>query len=529
MSTTPSQNPGRNRPHGGARSNGDAVARFTLDPDFTVAEVDPRLYGTFAEHMGRCIYTGLYEPDHPAADPYGFRGDVSALVRELGTGLVRYPGGNFVSGYHWEDGVGPVEDRPRRLDLAWRSVETNEVGTDEFLGWTRRQGLTPMMAVNLGTRGIDAARALVEYCNIPGGTAWSDLRRAHGVAEPHGVPLWCLGNEMDGPWQTGHTTATEYGRLAAEAGKAMHQVDPSIELVACGSSHAGMPTFGEWERQVLHETYDEVDYLSLHAYYQEHDGDRASFLASGAHMDAYIADVVATADHVRAVRGARKRIRLSFDEWNVWYQSRFPGERALPLREKPRLIEDVYSVTDAAVVGSLLMTLLRNADRVAIACLAQLVNVIGPIRSEPGGASWRQTTFHPFALTARHARGTVLRTEVHGPVLETRRHGPVSALDTVSTYDEENGAVTVLAVNREQERRLGLRAGLRGLTARHGGYRVVEHLAVADDDPDAVNSEEQPDRVVPAAVPQTRVNAEGELEAELAPVSWNLIRLAPAD
>ena len=230
---------------------------------------------------------------------------------------------------------------------------------------------------------------------------------------------------MDGPWQTGHTTATEYGRLAAQAGKAMRQVDPSIELVACGSSNAGMPTFGEWERQVLHETYDEVDYLSLHAYYEEKDGDRASFLASGAGMDAYIADVVATADHVRAVRRARKRMLLSFDEWNVWYQSRFPGERALPLEETPRLIEDTYSVTDAVVVGSLLMTLLRHADRVAIACLAQLVNVIGPIRTEPGGASWRQTTFHPFALTARYARGTVLRTEVSGPVVETRRHGPV--------------------------------------------------------------------------------------------------------
>ncbi|OEU86546.1 alpha-L-arabinofuranosidase [Streptomyces abyssalis] len=500
------------------------TARFTIDPDFALGTVDPRLYGTFVEHMGRCVYTGIHEPDHETADEHGFRGDVSRLVRELGTGLVRYPGGNFVSGYHWEDGIGPAADRPRRLDLAWRSIETNQVGTDEFLGWARRQGVEPMMAVNLGTRGIDAARALVEYCNIPGGTAWSDLRVKNGVREPHGVRLWCLGNEMDGPWQTGHTTAREYGRLAAEAGKSMHQVDPSIELVACGSSNARMPTFGEWERQVLHETYDEADYLSLHAYYEETGGDRASFLASGAQMDAYISDVVSTADHVRAVRRSTKRMKLSFDEWNVWYQSRFPGERALPLEERPRLIEDTYSVTDAAVVGSLLMTLLRHADRVAVACLAQLVNVIGPIRSEPGGPSWRQTTFHPFALTARHARGTVLRTEVSGPVIETEKHGPVQALDTVSTLDPESGELTVLAVNRHQEQSLRLSAALRGLSA---PYRVTEHLQIADPDPDAANTEAEPDRVVPRPVRDTAVSAEGELEAVLPPVSWSVIRLTP--
>jgi alpha-L-arabinofuranosidase len=500
------------------------TARITIDPGFALGTVDPRLYGTFVEHMGRCVYTGIYEPGHETADEHGFRGDVSRLVRELGTGLVRYPGGNFVSGYHWEDGVGPAADRPRRLDLAWRSIETNQVGTDEFLGWARRQGVEPMMAVNLGTRGIDAARALVEYCNIPGGTAWSDMRVKNGTREPHGVRLWCLGNEMDGPWQTGHTTAVEYGRLAAEAGKAMHQVDPSIELVACGSSNADMPTFGEWERQVLHETYDEVDYLSLHAYYEETGGDRASFLASGAQMDGYISDIVATADHVRAVRRSRKRIRLSFDEWNVWYQARFPGERALPLEETPRLIEDTYSVTDAAVVGSLLITLLRHADRVAVACLAQLVNVIGPIRSEPGGPSWRQTTFHPFALTARHAHGTVLRTEVSGPVIETEKHGPVPALDTVSTLNEETGELTVLAVNRDQERPLGLRAALRGLGK---PYRVVEHLLIADDDPDAANTQAEPERVVPRPVAETSVSAEDELEAMLPPVSWSVIRLAP--
>ncbi|MQY14050.1 Intracellular exo-alpha-(1-_5)-L-arabinofuranosidase [Streptomyces sp. RB5] len=501
------------------------TARFTVDPDFTVGEVDPRLYGTFVEHMGRCVYTGIYDPAHPTADAAGFRGDVAGLVRELGTPLVRYPGGNFVSGYHWEDGVGPAADRPRRLDPAWRSIETNRVGTNEFLGWARGLGLAPMMAVNLGTRGIDAARSLVEYCNHPAGTAWSDLRISHGAREPHGVRLWCLGNELDGPWQTGHKTAVEYGRLAAEAGKAMRQVDPAIELVACGSSGAGMPTFGSWEREVLEQAYDEVDYLSLHAYYEELDGDRASFLASGAGMDAQIADVVATADHVRAVKRAKKRMRLSFDEWNVWYAQRFAGERNLETAEVPRLIEDTYSVTDAVVVGSLLMTLLRHADRVAIACLAQLVNVIAPIRTEPGGASWRQTTFHPFALTARHAHGRVLHTTATGPLLDTPRYGEVPALDHVVTYDEESGALTVLAANRDQSSPLLLRAALRGLPA---AYRVVEHLALTDDDHDAANTEAAPDRVVPRPVTGTTVDADGVLAAELPPVSWHVIRLAPA-
>ena len=244
-------------------------ARLTVDPAFRVGEVDPRLFGSFVEHLGRCVYDGIYEPGHPAADERGFRRDVAELVRELGVPILRYPGGNFVSGYNWEDGVGPVEQRPTRLDLAWRSIETNAVGLDEFLSWAGGLGIDPMIAVNLGTRGVDAARNLVEYANHPGGTYWSDLRRANGVPDPYGIKVWCLGNEMDGPWQIGHKTAAEYGRLARETAKAMRLVDPAIELVACGSSNHAMPTFGTWEATVLAETYDVVDYVSMHAYYEE--------------------------------------------------------------------------------------------------------------------------------------------------------------------------------------------------------------------------------------------------------------------
>jgi len=441
-------------------------ARVALDVRRDRGSLDRRLFGTFVEHLGRCVYTGIYEPGHPAADRFGFRRDVEELVGELGVTLVRYPGGNFVSGYRWEDGVGPRDRRPRRLDLAWRSLESNQVGTDEFLPWAERNGLAPMMAVNLGTRGIDAAAALVEYCNLPSGTHWSDLRRTHGRETPYDVRLWCLGNEMDGPWQIGHKTATEYGRLAAEAGKAMKLVDPTIELVACGSSNHSMPTFGYWESEVLEQAWDVVDHVSMHAYYEEVDGDRRSFLASGADMDAFIDGVVATIDAVAARKHSAKAIGIAFDEWNVWYQSRFNAEGLPLITEAGRLLEDEYGALDAVVVGDLLISLLNHADRVRIACLAQLVNVIAPIRTEPGGAAWRQPTFLPFAAVATAARGPVLRPGVDCPTVSTERYGDVPAITAAATVDPDTGAWSVFLTNRSAARS-EVEVELRGLSADH--------------------------------------------------------------
>ncbi|MBG0563779.1 arabinosylfuranosidase ArfA [Actinoplanes aureus] len=498
-------------------------ATLGIDPRLRVAEVDPRLYGSFVEHMGRCVYTGIHEPGHPTADDAGFRRDVADLVRELGVPILRYPGGNFVSGYTWEDGIGPREQRPRRLDLAWRSIETNQVGVDEFLHWARGVGSEPMLAVNLGTRGVDAARALLEYCNHPGGTAWSDLRRTNGSPEPYGVKLWCLGNEMDGPWQIGHKTAAEYGRLAAETAKAMRRVDPTIELAACGSSNRRMPTFGAWEAEVLAETYAQVDYISLHTYYEQHGDDRDSFLASAVDLDRFIEEVVATCDHVRATGGHRKRINLSVDEWNVWYQARFAGEENLEWAQAPRLIEDTYSVTDAVVVGSLLISLLRHADRVKIGCLAQLVNVIAPIRCEPGGPAWRQASFHPFALTSLNGRGTVLRTVLQAPGYATTAYGDVPLIDAVAVHDEEPGTLTVFAVNRDQRQQTALDLDLRACP----GLITAEHVVIADTDADAVNTAEAPDRVVPRRLDDVKV-ADGHGIAALPPLSWNMIRFQPA-
>jgi alpha-N-arabinofuranosidase len=496
---------------------------MTIDPAFRLAEVDPRIFGSFVEHLGRCVYTGIHEPDHATADPDGFRSDVADLVRELGVPVLRYPGGNFVSGYRWEDGVGPPDQRPTRLDLAWRSIEPNRVGTDEFVRWSRSVGSEPMLAVNLGTRGVEAAAALVEYCNHPSGSRWSDLRRSHGAADPHGVRLWCLGNEMDGPWQLGHKSAVEYARLARNSAYAMRQVDPSIELVACGSTHRGMPTYGTWEATVLAETYELVDYVSLHLYVQQHGEDRDSFLASAVEMDRAITDAIATCDHVRALGRHSKRINLSFDEWNVWYISRFAGERNLEWAHAPALIEDTYSAVDAVVVGSLLISLLRHADRVRVACLAQLVNAIGAIRTEPGGPAWRQSIFHPFALTSRYGRGAVLRAEPHGPRHETAAHGDVALVDATAVLDEDRGSVTVFAVNRDQRRPALLSVDARSLPA----IARAEHIALRDDDPDAVNTATEPDRVGPSRLSDPRVDG-GRLAVELPALSWNMVRLLPA-
>ena len=495
-------------------------SHLVLDPAFTIGPVDRRLFGSFVEHMGRCVYTGIHEPGHPTADEHGFRGDVADLTREAGVTLVRYPGGNFVSGYRWEDGVGPVEDRPTRIDLAWRSVETNAVGLNEFMGWARRTGVEPMMAVNLGTRGVQEACDLLEYANQAGGTALSDLRVRHGHREPHGIRLWCLGNELDGPWQIGHKTADEYGRLAVETAKAMRQVDPRIELVACGSSNSSMPTFGAWEETVLGHAYDAVDHISLHAYYEERDGDLASFLASSVDMDHFIRSVIATADHVGAKRRSRKQITLSFDEWNVWYQHEFAGHTNLELQQTPELIEDTFSVADAVAVGGFLNAFLRHADRVKIACQAQLVNVIGLLRTEAGGPAWRQTIFHPFAQTARLARGTSLRVEPSGASHETALHGLVDTVDASATWDPETGDVAVFLVNRHPTEPVVVTVDARGFA----GLQVAECLRLEDDDPRRTNTAAQPDAIQLRPDPAVRVEG-GRVELRLSPASWTAVAL----
>ena len=425
-------------------------AKLILDRDFTIGPIDRRIYGSFIEHLGRAVYGGIYEPGHPLADEQGFRKDVIDLVRRLRIPVVRYPGGNFVSGFNWEDSVGPVADRPKRLDLAWFTTETNEVGLHEFADWARKAGSEVMYAVNLGTRGADAARSIVEYANHPGGSAWSDLRIKNGAKDPFGIKLWCLGNEMDGPWQICHKTAWEYGRAANEASKLMKWVDPSIETVACGSSSAEMPTFGSWEYTMLDECYENVDYVSIHRYYGNPTGDTPGFLARSMDMDDFIHSVVAICDAVGGKKHSKKKLNLSFDEWNVWYHSN-EQDKEVWKREKwgPALplLEDIYNFEDALLVGSMLNTLIRNADRVKIACLAQLVNVIAPIMTRRGGGAWVQTIYWPLMHASVYGRGTALRPVAESPVYDCADYDRVPLLDASATLAEDGG-VTIFAVNR---------------------------------------------------------------------------------
>ncbi|MGP9537143.1 arabinosylfuranosidase ArfA [Brachybacterium sp. AOP43-C2-M15] len=513
---------------------------IALHPAHRVGPVRRRTFGSFVEHMARCVYTGIVEPDHPSADADGLRTDVLALVRELGVTSVRYPGGNFVSGHRWEDGVGPVEDRPRRHDLAWHSTEPNTFGLDEFMTWASKAGVEPMYAVNLGTRGMQEALDVLEYANAPVGTELSDRRAAHGHPEPYGIRMWCLGNEMDGPWQIGHRPAEVYGRIAAETARAMRLEDEDLELVVCGSSFPSMPTFGAWEQAVLEAGYDDVDMISAHIYYREEDGDQASYLAVAEDLDAYVEAVAATADHVRTLRRSEKRLMISVDEWNV--SGNGHGDPGAPPHGDdwpiaPRFAESTYTAQDAVVVGSLLISLLRHTDRVASASQAQLVNVLAPIRTTPGGPAWRQTIFHPFALTSRHARGQVLRCAIESPTYENRRFGTSSALDAVSTWDPERGELTVFAVNRSAAEELVLEvplaafevAGARRADGEEAGFVLLEAVVLHEADPYAVNTAEDPDRVLPRPLEGVSVTVDAlcgsTLTAALPPISWAMLRL----
>lgn len=497
-------------------------ATMIMDRDFTIGKIDPRIYGSFIEHLGRAVYGGIYEPSHPTADENGFRRDVIDMVRKLGVPVVRYPGGNFVSGFNWEDSIGPRDQRPKRLDLAWFTTETNEVGLHEFVDWAKKADTQVMYAVNLGSRGADAARNVVEYANHPSGSYWSDLRIQNGAKDPFGIKLWCLGNEMDGPWQMCHKTATEYGRTACEAGKMMKWVDPTIELVACGSSSYEMSTFGSWEYQMLDECYDQIDYVSLHRYYGNPSNQTADFLARNMDLDAFIKTVVSICDAVKGKKHSKKQVNLSFDEWNVWYHSnqqdqeiwkRDKWDRALPL------LEDIYNFEDALLVGAMLITFLRNADRVKVACLAQLVNVIAPIMTRNGGGVWAQTIFWPLMHASKYGRGTALRPVLHSPLYDCSDYTDVPLVDATATMADD-GSVTIFAVNRDLKEDIALEADLRAF----GELKVLEHIVLHHDDVKAVNTEENPDNVTPHDGKAWQLDG-GHLNVVLPSLSWNVIRL----
>jgi len=487
---------------------------------FVVGPVDKRLFGSFVEQLGRAVYGGVYEVDHPTADEQGFRTDVMNLVRELDVPFVRFPGGNYVSNFNWEDSVGPQEQRPTRLDLAWRALDPNQFGLHEFMDWTKKVNTEAMMVVNLGTRGLAEARELVEYCNHPGGSTLSEMRKNHGAEEPFNIKMWGLGNEMDGFWQVGHKTAEEYGRLANEVGKAMKLFDPTLELVACGSSSGYMPTFPQWEATVLEHTYDVADYISLHMYVRNDEDDLMTFLASSVGMDRYIETVISVCDYVKAKKRSKKTMYLSFDEWNVWYHSGKKDREQPPWVVGPNLLEDVYTFEDALVVGSLLNSLLRRADRVKIACLAQLVNTIAPIMTETSGPAWRQAIYWPFYYASKYGRGTVLDIRFEVPSYDNETYGTVPYADAIMVHHPEGDELVLFVVNRSPDKTMDIDLNLSGF---EGNPRVIEHVVLDHSDPKAVNTSQQPDEVVPRTITPT----DGTLQGLQAPVlSWNMVRIA---
>jgi len=510
---------------GQASSSGATATKVYVDSRRQLGAIDRNLFGSFLEHLGRAIYEGIYDPGSRLSDSNGFRKDVIAEIKDLGVPIIRYPGGNFVSGYNWLDGVGPKQDRPVVLDKAWDSLNSNQFGTNEFMAWCQAAGTLPLMGLNLGTGTTEEAAALVEYCNVDKGTRWSDLRRKHGVADPYNVRHWCLGNEMDGPWQIGHITATEYGYKAADAARQMRAVDPSLTLIACGSSGPLMPTYLDWDREVLEQCYDYVDALSLHRYVGNTEdtggGDTAKYLAVNLTMDKQIEETLAVCDYVRGHKRSPKKLWLSFDEWNVWYRARRGDAVNGHRKEAPHLLEEIYDLQDALVVGGMVNTLIRRADRVKIACLAQLVNVIAPIMTNSSGL-YRQTIYYPYSWGLRYGRGAVLDILVEAQsTYDVARMGAVPHLDIVGTFDSSNGATALFILNRD------LQSARQFEIEWQGSAPGVPQNAwvLTGDDLKAVNGFDAPERVKPRAADKPST-AGGRTRVEVPAKSYTVLQWA---
>jgi alpha-N-arabinofuranosidase len=507
-------------------------ARALIQQSRVRTDFDRAVLGAFLEHLGRAVYTGVYQPGSPLADAKGFRTDVVREVKELGVPIIRYPGGNFVSGYNWLDGVGPKAQRPTVLERAWNSMETNQFGTNEFVDWCRAVGAEPLLGMNFGTGSVEMAVAYTEYCNMERGTKWSDLRRSHGYEQPHNVRYWCLGNEMDGPWQIGQMQAREYGRKARDAAKQMRIIDPRVQLIACGSSGTNMPQYLIWDREVLEECYDQVDGLSLHAYYGNTPAltanSAARYLAMNLDMDRQIREVAAVCDYVQGVRKTGKRLWLSFDEWNVWYRAR-SGDATNGRRQfAPKLLEEVYNLEDALLVGGFVNTLLRNAERVRVGCLAQLVNVIAPLVTNDTGVL-RQSTYFPYAWALRYARGRVLDLRVETDTYPIRgaglqsdfaRNDDVPFVDVVATHDERNRQVCLLMLNRDLDAERELALEWRDVAP----ARVLTCETLTGTDLKAFNTFEQPKRVSPQRLDAPAAGA--RMTFKLPPRSYTVAQLA---
>ncbi len=506
-------------------------AKYYSDSHYKVGEIDENLYASFIEHLGRAVYTGIYEPGHEKADKNGFREDVIEAVRNLKVPMIRYPGGNFVSCYDWKDGIGPKENRPKRLEYAWSSVETNQFGIDEFCRWAKKAGIEPMIAVNLGTGSIKDAGDLVEYCNHPSGTYWSDLRIKNGSKEPYKIKYWCLGNEMEGSWQAGHLSPEDYTKKALEAAKIMKWVDPDIKLVACGSSYEMLPTYLEWDRIMLKDLYQHVDYLSTHNYTMNAGQGITNFLAAYKQLDRHIKNSVKVLDYTKAKLNSKKDVQICLDEWNVWnFQdiklnsldelqnlTTFEMTSAGRWEEAPPILQEKYSLLDALTVGGLAITLLNNADRVKIACLAQLVNVIAPITTQKNGGVLKQTIYYPFEMVSNYARGEVMKGFVEAPTYDCE-FGELAIVEPAVVYNKEKDEICAFVLNCDQQEDVEFTLELNG----YGHRRIARHFVLNGDNLEACNTFENPDKVT---IKETDVSGYGGTTSILPKMSWNVLVL----
>ncbi len=489
-------------------------AQIHLDSHRTIAEISPLLFGGFVEHMGRCVYEGIYDPRSKHADQNGLRTDVLDALRAQKYTTIRYPGGNFLSGYNWLDGVGPKSQRPRRRELAWQSLETNQFGTNEFMGFCKEINAAPMMGVNMGTGTIQAAADLVDYCNTPSGTSWAALRAEHGFKDAHNVKYWCVGNEMDGPWQMGHLSAQEYGAKAREAAKLMRWMDPSIETILCGSSNDRMPTYPEWDRVALEETWEQMDYLSIHYYAGNRENDTASFLASAVPFEHYVDTLEGTLRYVKAKTRSKHDIYLSWDEWQVWYK----GDPAQGnWTEAPHLCEEMYNLEDMLVVAQWLNVFLRKSHVLKIACVAQIVNVISWLQTK-GDELLKQPSYYAFMLMSNHAKGQALDVKVTADRIETAQYGDVSTLDVSASYDEASGAGAIFIVNRSQTDSV-----VTELIWQDGRtVSLGEAWQISGTDPKALNTWENPNAITALPIAAPKMDG-GKATIQLPPMSFTVL------
>ncbi len=484
---------------------------IALHTSFQIGHVDPRILGGFLEHLGRAVYDGIYNPGSAHAGEDGFRTDVMEALGRLQMTGMRYPGGNFVSGYHWLDGVGPRDQRPTVCDLAWQSIEPNRVGTDEFIALCRTMGWIPMLTVNLGTGTPEEARNWVEYCNARVGTKYADLRANNGNVQPYDVPLWFLGNEMDGPWQLGHVPADQYAIRAQQAAKMMKDTDDSIELVACGSCNVDLPTYLEWDRQVLEYIGDYADYISLHRYVGNEQGDTPDFLAVTHAIDRQIEEVDAVCRYVQSKTRSKKRAYLCFDEWNVWYRARTRDDLDGKGQFAPPLLEEVYNLEDALVVAGFLNSFIRHADVLKIANLAQIVNVIAPLMTR-GDDLLVQSIFYPFEMYSRRRAGVSLRPVVQGPSFESRANGLAQLIDASAILNQSQ--LNVFLTNRSPDEPAIVQISVEDCPI----VSLDSAELVTGPDAQAANSFEHPDVIRSQPFTEVKIS-QGKATVELPPLS----------